>query len=187
MKLLSPTLCMIHTGKVKKDCALEFEDFLLCRLYALEGVLEDLIHLFHSEVLSIEGLKTMVRDTAPHLMEEILTFLECMEKVLIVIDLDTRDLRKFLNILTILLRFLHNHSLVWTPCRKDFYAKRIILDLLVILKGVSRIISSTYDLYLESLHQFLTSVLRSLQLSRTLIIDFSRSLRLENLINAEYP
>ena len=86
MELLSPALCMVHTSKVEKDCALELENFLLCRLYALEGVLEDLVNLFHCEILSIEGLKTMVRNTASHLIEEVLTLLQCCQQVLIIID-----------------------------------------------------------------------------------------------------
>ena len=109
-----------------------------------------------------------------------------MKKVLIVIDLNSRDVRKLLYILTILLRFLHHHRLVRTPCRKDLNAEWIVLDLLMILKSVCRIISRADHLHLELLHKFLTSELGCLKLGRTLVIDFSCGLRLKDLINIEH-
>ena len=83
------------------------------------------------------------------------------------------------------LRFLYHHSLVRTPCRKHLHAERILVDLLVVLKGICRIISCTYNLYIESLHELLTSELRSLKLCCTLIIDSPCSLRTQKVIYAE--
>ena len=60
MELLGPSFGMVHTCKIKKNRAAELEHFLPCRLFACEGIAEDLVDFFKLEVLCIECLKTMV-------------------------------------------------------------------------------------------------------------------------------
>ena len=87
VELLSPTLRVVHTGKIEKDGAAELQDLFLGRHLASERVAEDSVDFFEFEILCIEGFETVVRQTASHFMEEVVTLLKGIQKVLIVVYL----------------------------------------------------------------------------------------------------
>ena len=118
-------------------------------------------------------------------MEEVVTLLESVEEVLIAVDRNSRDIAQLLDVFLILLRLLDHHSLVRSPGRKNLHSERILIDLLVIFERICRIVCCTYDLYIESLHQLLSSVFLCLKLCSTLVIDRASCLRIEEVIDAE--
>ncbi len=81
MELLCPAFLVVHPREIKKNGTAEFQHFLRCRGLAFEGIPENLVYFLKFEVLSIEAFKTVVRKTASHLVEEIVTFLQRGEKV----------------------------------------------------------------------------------------------------------
>ena len=119
-------------------------------------------------------------------MEEVLTLAQGVEEVLIVVDLDSRDCAELLDIFLVLLRLLHNHSLVRTPCREHLHAERIVLDMLVIFESVCRVVSGADYLHVESLHQLLTSELLCLELCSTFVVDGTCCLRAQKFVHPEY-
>ena len=118
-------------------------------------------------------------------MEEIVALLECVEEVLIAVDGNPRNVAELLDVFLVLLRLLDHHSLVRSPCRKHLDSERIVVDLLVIFKSVSRVIGSTYNLDIESLHEGLSSVLFSLEFCCTLVVDCASCLRAQKIMDAE--
>ena len=153
MELLRPTALAIHRREVQEDGAFEFCNLFAVRYLPVHGLSENPVGFFACAVLGIERVHAMVGKPAPHLPEEIMSFLQCVQGILVTGNHDAGDAGQFCDILLEIFRVIYAEHLVGPPCREHIHSERFSSYPFVPFERVGRVVCRADRLHIELFHQ----------------------------------
>ena len=119
----------------------------------MHGLSENPVGFFVCAVLGIERVHAMVGKPAPHLPEEIMSFLQCVQDILVAGNHDAGDAGQFGDILPEIFRIIYAEHLVGPPCREHIHTERFFSYLFVPFERVGRVVCRADRLHIEFFHQ----------------------------------
>ena len=185
MELLRPTRLPIHDGELDHHSGLVLQDFLLRQRLTAIDLEEDGINLRLGVILGIELLDTVVRKTATHLLEELVTHAQGLNHILELLNLDTRHLRELVDVSLEVGRNLHGHRLVGTPRGQHLHLKAVGGHLQVMLQRINRVVGRADRLHVVMLHQTASIELGLLQFLGADVVNLTSGRGVQELLNAE--
>lgn len=103
-------------------------------------LIKDGVDLMLGVILGVELLDAVVRESAAHRLEELVTHAQGLDHVGEFRDRDARNLRKTVDVGPEIGRRLHGHRLVGAPRGEHFGRKAVLTDFDVVLERVDRVV-----------------------------------------------